>query len=383
MSRKTKYCASLAGSIDFCVNAFHSGLNWMQKIERIGFGLNTTLRKVFNDISKTTKISYLIVAILFVLLDWLHLATPLLTILFSYFALSKLNRWKSKWTAVVLFIILGTLVIVAFGYFFKQACVALPNIAKESIPVAIDYAKNHDLDLPFTDWDSLKALFLDGLTNQTKYMSNFANFAHIVLREMAFCLIGLVASVSVFLHTKFHLDQQQPKDNLYMLVCEKLADRFSCFYESFDTVMGAQLTISTINTCLTACFLLVIGLPYATVVIGATFLCGLLPIIGNLISNTIIVGIALTVSMKMAVYSLVFLIVLHKLEYFLNSKIIGGRIKNPVWMTLLGMIVGERLIGIPGVILAPVVLYYFKQEMAAIKIPALLDEEKQQPLNSK
>ena len=328
-----------------------------------------TLRRVFNEMNKTTKISYLIVALMFVLLDWLHLATPLLTVLFSYFALSKLNRWKSKWVAVILFIILGSLIIVMFGYFFKHACIALPKIAETSIPIAINYAKDHDFDLPFTDWDSLKALFLDGLTNQTKYMSNFANFAHVLLRELAFLLIGLVASVSLFLHTKFHLDQNQNRDNLYMLVCEKLGERFNCFYESFATVMGAQLTISTINTIFTAIFLLFIGLPYATVVIGLTFLCGLLPIIGNLISNTIIVGIALTISLRMAVYSLVFLVVLHKMEYFLNSKIIGGRIKNPVWMTLLGMIVGERLIGVPGVILAPVVLYYFKQEMIAIKIP--------------
>lgn len=42
---------------------------------------------------------------------------------------------------------------------------------------------------------------------------------------------------------------------------------------------------------------------------------------------------------------------LHKLEYFLNSKIIGDRIKNPVWLTLLALIIGERFMGIPGMIL--------------------------------
>jgi predicted PurR-regulated permease PerM len=68
------------------------------------------------------------------------------------------------------------------------------------------------------------------------------------------------------------------------------------------------------------------------------------------------------------VAALVFLIVLHKLEYFLNSKIIGDRIKNPVWLTLLALIVGERLMGIPGMILAPVILNYIKVE--ASKIPA-------------
>jgi predicted PurR-regulated permease PerM len=46
----------------------------------------------------------------------------------------------------------------------------------------------------------------------------------------------------------------------------------------------------------------------------------------------------------------------------LNSKIIGGRIKNPMWITLLGLLAGERLMGIPGMILAPVILNYVKLE---------------------
>ena len=58
----------------------------------------------------------------------------------------------------------------------------------------------------------------------------------------------------------------------------------------------------------------------------------------------------------------------HKLEYFLNSKIIGDRIRNPVWLTLIGLIIGERLMGIPGMILAPVVLNYLRIEMSKIEV---------------
>ncbi|HYG34023.1 MAG TPA: hypothetical protein VEC99_04525, partial [Clostridia bacterium] len=107
---------------------------------------------------------------------------------------------------------------------------------------------------------------------------------------------------------------------------------------------------------------------YSVVVIGVTFLCGLLPVIGNIISNTIIVGIGFTVSPSMALAALVFLVVIHKLEYFLNSKIIGWRIHNPLWLTLLGLIVGERLLGVPGMILAPIILYYIKLEASAFKL---------------
>src|SRR6266700_2062463 len=111
------------------------------------------------------------------------------------------------------------------------------------------------------------------------------------------------------------------------------------------------------------------ALKYGTFVVGLTFLCGLLPIVGNLISNAIIVGIAVTMSPRLAIVALIFLIAVHKLEYFLNSKIIGDRIKNPVWLTLLALIIGERFMGIPGMILAPVVLNYIKVETSQLPPP--------------
>jgi predicted PurR-regulated permease PerM len=104
------------------------------------------------------------------------------------------------------------------------------------------------------------------------------------------------------------------------------------------------------------------------VIIVLTFLCGLLPIIGNLISNTLIVGVAFTISPRMALIALIYLILIHKLEYFLNSKIIGDRIRNPMWLTLLGIVIGEKLMGIPGMILAPVVLHYIKVEASRNKV---------------
>ena len=103
-------------------------------------------------------------------------------------------------------------------------------------------------------------------------------------------------------------------------------------------------------------------------IIVLTFLCGLLPIIGNIISNTLIVAVSFTISPNMALIALIFLIAIHKLEYFLNSKIIGDRIKNPMWLTLIGLVLGEKLMGIPGMILAPVVLHYIKVEASRNKV---------------
>jgi predicted PurR-regulated permease PerM len=332
-------------------------------------------------LSRPALISYGLIAVMLLLVGWQHLGTPLLAVLFSYFVLSKLHAGRSKWLAVGLFV----LVLLAAGYglvhFINRSLVALPKVASTAIPSIIAYAEEHGVELPFTDYQSLKTLALESVKEQSHYVRNFANFARTATREFVFLIIGCVVAVSLFLNAQLEIDRgaQRIRNNLYSLCCDEIAARFGSFYESFATVMGAQIIISSINTALTSIFVLVVSLPHAGVVIGVTFLCGLLPVLGNLISNTVIVGIGFTISPQMALAALVFLVVIHKLEYFLNSKIIGDRIKNPVWLTLLALILGERLMGIPGMILAPVILHYLKAEASKIEVPPKPPERRPEP----
>ena len=96
-----------------------------------------------------------------------------------------------------------------------------------------------------------------------------------------------------------------------------------------------------------------------------TFITGLLPVIGNLISNTVIVVVSLSVSPLLAVGSLAFLVVIHKLEYFVNARVMGGQIRARAWELLLAMLVMDAFFGIPGVIAAPIYYAYLKNELTA------------------
>ena len=239
----------------------------------------------------------------------------------------------------------------------------------------IQSAREYRIELPFTDYDSLKDLALDTVKSQVNYLGNVARFARGATTQFIFVLVGCVVAISIFLNPRLELDREKyaVRDNLYSLCCDHIAQRFETLYRSFAMVIGAQIVISAINTAFTTIFVVAVGLPYAVVVIGVTFLCGLIPVIGNLVSNTVIVGIGFTVSPKMALTALVFLVVIHKLEYFLNSKIIGQRIHNPLWLTLLALVLGEKLMGISGMILAPVVLNYIRMEASRIEVKRQLD----------
>jgi predicted PurR-regulated permease PerM len=94
-----------------------------------------------------------------------------------------------------------------------------------------------------------------------------------------------------------------------------------------------------------------------------TFVAGLLPIVGNLISNTAIFVVSLSQSLFVAMISLGYLIVIHKLEYFLNARIIGGHIRARAWEMLLAMVVLEAAFGIAGVVAAPIYYAYMKDEL--------------------
>jgi predicted PurR-regulated permease PerM len=133
----------------------------------------------------------------------------------------------------------------------------------------------------------------------------------------------------------------------------------------------AQVKISSVNTVLTGIFLLVVlpifhvYLPLSKTLVVATFVFGLLPVVGNLITNTLIFVMGLSISPLVAVAALAYLIVIHKLEYFLNARIIGGQISARAWELLIAMLFMEAVFGAPGLIAGPIYYAYLKRELKA------------------
>ena len=317
-------------------------------------------------LTTSARISFGIMAVLLVLIAWLHLGTLVLTAMFGYFAMHLFSFGRSKTLGVVVYLV--AVVAIASGLFFfsKQAYKTLPEIADKTIPAVVQFAGQQGFELPFTDYASLKTMAQQEVGER---LNNVGTYARTAVLQIAMLIIGVVVAVSLFINAKWEVedDPDVVKNSLYATVVREIVIRFVTFFASFARVIGAQIIISVINTALTAIFLIWNQFPYTSVIIVLTFLCGLLPIIGNLASNTLIIGVAFTISPKLAGIALIFLVVIHKLEYFLNSKIIGDRIKNPMWLTLIGLVLGEKLMGIPGMILAPVVLHYIKVEASRNK----------------
>lgn len=155
---------------------------------------------------------------------------------------------------------------------------------------------------------------------------------------------------------------------------EQLLQRVHNLSTSFRNIVFAQIKISLVNTILTSILLLVlfplfkIHLPLSKTLVVATFIFGLLPIIGNLISNFLMIISALSISLPVAGVVLAYLMMIHKLEYFLNAEIVGHRIQAKSWELLLAMLVFEAAFGLEGLVAAPIYYAYLKTELRELDL---------------
>jgi len=146
-------------------------------------------------------------------------------------------------------------------------------------------------------------------------------------------------------------------------------DRLVQLESAFVDIVAAQLRIALINTAFTAIYLLGIvpalgfHLPFSGTLVAITFVAGLIPVLGNLVSNTAIVLTSLVVSPWLAMLSLAFLVGIHKLEYFLNAHIVGTRIRVPTYELLAAMLVLEAAFGLAGVVAAPIYYAWLTREL--------------------
>lgn len=183
-------------------------------------------------------------------------------------------------------------------------------------------------------------------------------------RLLLHLLVGVVIGLLVF------FEPVAPEENTSAKPLAKaLTARVDRFAEAFRSILFAQVEISAINTVLTTLFLFAVQplfgvhLPFRGTLVAVTFVAGLIPIAGNLVSNSIIVIVSLGVSPWAAAGALAFLVAIHKAEYFLNAKIVGSRIGAAAWEILLAIVAFEVAFGAIGVVLAPIVYAWAKREL--------------------
>jgi predicted PurR-regulated permease PerM len=148
-----------------------------------------------------------------------------------------------------------------------------------------------------------------------------------------------------------------------------LRQRGSDFMNAFRQIVVAQFWIAAFNAACTAAFLWLalplagVHIPYSATLVGLTFVAGLIPIVGNLLCNSVLTIAGVSVSPAVGLACLLFLVAIHKFEYFINAKVVGKRTNTAAWELLTVMFIGEAVFGVAGLVAAPLYYAYAKREL--------------------
>lgn len=313
----------------------------------------------------------------------LHLTPALFALLVVYGGTSalavRLTRWRPHWPhprGLALVILLGTLVLAVgialesllheakegggYAGLLRQMAASL-----ESLRAGLPPWLAGILPLSLADLHQELIAWLRAHAEQVQLWGKHA------LHLVGYTLIGSVIGALMTVQLPAVAEAAGPS------WVRRLRGGFEDLVGSFTSVVFAQVRISAINTLLTGVFvfgvmpLLGFALPLAGTVLVLVFCMGLLPIVGNLIGNTVIVVLSLKHGLSAAILALVWLVLIHKLEYLLNAQIIGSRIRAQAWELLLAMLLLEAMFGLAGLVSAPVVYAQVKQLLYA---RGLLDE---------
>lgn len=320
--------------------------------------------------SRPVVASYLLAVLAFFLVLHFHLIAAVIAGLSVHvLTLSLAARLPGHWSGGAQRIALGTLavlvVLVLLGAGFGLWAFLRDNGLSSLLSAAAGTLENLRRSLPEALSASLPSTVDDlraaaaGLLREHGNRLSVAGMEGIKL--FAHVLLGMVVGGMTSLH-RFEEKGALP-------FAKALKGRLGHLTDAFEKVVYAQVSISLLNSLLTALYLFAVlplfgtSLPMRTVLIALTFICGLLPVVGNLLSNLVIVLISLGSSPAVGLGSVVFLIAIHKLEYFTNAKIVGGRVHASAWELLCAMLLLEAIFGLSGMVAAPVAYAWVKSEL--------------------
>lgn len=206
----------------------------------------------------------------------------------------------------------------------------------------------------------IKKSIIDSLKNN---LNLFAIFGKSALHETILIIVGWLIGVLIACKkkTKEHTEFTKSWNQIW-----------TNFTSAFKFVVFAQFKVALFNSIIISVFLFIISpifgwdIPYSKTLVLITFLCGMLPIIGNLISNTVTFFLALTVSLPAALAALGLLMLIHKLEYIIISSSLGSDIDSDIWELLIVLFSFEILFGLGAMVFSPILYAFTKSELRKI-----------------
>jgi predicted PurR-regulated permease PerM len=325
-------------------------------------------------------------SVFFIILMQVHLMPAVIAGLLTYTLTQKLDDFLSRKmmrfshrSKLVSVLVLTTLIIGIFigGFWYlfawfvdmaKHPTETLTNMKLvvnnviNSLPPSITHYLPDDLD-------EVKSTIMVYLKDHIFYLQS-------IIKKVFHDLIILIVGMIIGLILGYKENQRNVDDNKVAQrpLTKALKASLNRLVVVFQYVAMSQVVIALFNTIMTSILLFIIlpmfgiHLPFSKSLVLATFVFGLIPIIGNLVVNALIFVVAFTVSFTVAMVIIVYLILIHKMEYVLNAKIVGTKIHAGICELLIAMLFLETLFGVIGLIFAPIFYAFIKLSLKELEI---------------
>jgi predicted PurR-regulated permease PerM len=309
-----------------------------------------------------------------------HLMVFAISFLFMYFISDFMTRDVHRLIPFVpkalLFSVLYILVISGIILItYKVVPMMLKNFPELSSQLQVQIVKelkeaSHRWDLPaYIDVEELKRSILKASTTILQFLANSLTPLYKGVVQFIFAL-----AINLFFYfesTKVKEALTRDRHSLMTFIYTFIEMRLMIFYIYFRRVMGGQVIIALINTAISSVVIFALDLRHPFLMIFVVFFCGLFPVVGNLMSNSVLtINAFVATGTWGTIICLILLIGIHKLEYILNSRIIGGIVHLPMAISLGALIFSEVLLGISGLILAIPLVLFVRHEFEHIRGPA-------------
>jgi predicted PurR-regulated permease PerM len=167
-----------------------------------------------------------------------------------------------------------------------------------------------------------------------------------------YLVIGFVLAV-------IYLFEREEVDHWYKglapgSVAGTIARWFGYVGDAIAVTVRMQAVVAAVNAAVTLPVLLVLGLPHVPLLFLLILVTGLLPVVGNIISGTVLCYVAYTAKGGWAVgVFLAMTFLLHKIEsYWLNPRLSAEHVKLPGLVLVVSLLLFEQALGFVGLFLS-------------------------------
>jgi predicted PurR-regulated permease PerM len=304
---------------------------------------------------KTPRRALAIVLFLVLLVMFRHLAPVLVFFVTFERSLDFLSKRISERTGakkkpVVLGLILGFVCVLVglgalgIGRFLR----AIPMLREEIPTWTAEIRENPILARAHEQLGSTEKI-VEGAKH---YATNAIETASAVGHFLIYALIGFILAL-VFVIEEEHISEFHHKVAPRSLI-GTLMRWLGHLADATVVTLQLQVVVAVCNTVLTLPLLFVLGIPHKAALMVLIFVSALIPVIGNLVSGTVLSLLAYQAKGVVGVGVFVALtFVLHKIEsYYLNPRLTSRHVHLPGFVLILSLIAFEHLFGFVGFFLS-------------------------------